>query len=52
MDDAFLLKHLKINAPEVDFDNLPAEEVQYAIDAMKKLSEDELNYMTRNTPKS
>tara|TARA_X000000368_G_scaffold37458_1_gene27331 strand:+ start:726 stop:872 length:147 start_codon:yes stop_codon:yes gene_type:complete len=47
MDDAFLERYLRNNAPDVDFSET---ELKDAIEALKKMPSEQLDYLTKNTP--
>mgnify|MGYP001337011392 FL=1 len=47
MDDAFLERYLRNNSPDVEFSE---DELKDAIEALKKMEPEQLNYLTKNTP--
>ena len=46
MDDATLEAYIKNRSPDVEFSE---DELKVAIDALKELTTDQLNYITKNT---
>ena len=47
MDDAKLEVYIKNRSPDAEFS---ADDLKVAIDAMKELTPEQLDYMTKNTP--